>query len=128
MSTQTPTQTHAERLADIRARLAALTGVAAYSAVGNCYREDIPYLLERLTVAEDAVRTCADEQECPDCWEVFYQGVAFGADRRTKAELRAEIAHLRLALDGIASDVRAKGCEACAEKESMARAALQERL
>jgi hypothetical protein len=92
MSTQTPT--HAERLVEIRERLEALTGVSAFSAVGNCYREDIPYLLERLTFAEDAVRTCADEQECPDCWAVFYQGVAFGADRRTKAELRTEIDRL----------------------------------
>jgi hypothetical protein len=53
MSTQTPT--HAERLVEIRERLEALTGVSAFSAVGNCYREDIPYLLERLTFAEDAV-------------------------------------------------------------------------
>jgi hypothetical protein len=94
MSTQTPTVTHSERLAEIRERLAALTGVAAFSAVGNCYREDIPYLLGRLTSAEDAVRTCADEGECPACWEAYYQGVALGADRRTLPQLRAEVERL----------------------------------
>lgn len=41
-----------------------------------------------------------------------------------RVEARSEAAHYRLALDGIASDVRVRGCEACAEKESMARAAL----
>ena len=96
MSTAQPT--HTKRLAEIRERLEALTGVPAYSAVGNCYREDIPYLLERLAFAEDAVRTCADEGECPACWEAYYQGVAFGADRRTLPQLREENKQLRAAL------------------------------
>jgi transcriptional regulator with XRE-family HTH domain len=45
-------------------------------------------------------------------------------DSEYVAQLAAENERLRLALDGIAHDVRARGCEACAEKESMARVAL----
>lgn len=54
---------------------------------------------------------------------LLIQEIPYLLSRLEASEAALDLA--REALDGIARDVRARGCEACAEKESMARAALE---